>query len=206
MLASQNPFRTRFGASFQKLTMVLQINVLGELQLLRNAREIVLPRSKKTRAMLAYLAVTNRRQRRDHLCEMFWNVPEDPRASLRWSLTKLRELVNQDRDKPALTADPGSVSIDASDVDVDVLHVAHITEKNVAALTTSELETLASKFRGRFLEGLDLPRCPAFEAWRMFHADALDRARSLLLQELVDRLSSEPERAYIYAQALLSLN
>jgi len=188
------------------MTMVLQINVLGELQLLRDGRELVLPRSKKTRALLAYLAVTNRRQRRDHLCEMFWNVPDDPRASLRWSLTKLRELVNKDRDQPTLTADPGSVSIDADNIDVDVFHVAHITEKHVAALTISELQTLASKFRGRFIEGLDLPRCPAFETWRMFHADALDRARSLLLQELVDRLSSEPEHAEIYAHALLSLN
>jgi DNA-binding SARP family transcriptional activator len=185
---------------------ILQINVLGELQVLRNDRELVLPRSKKTRALLAYLVVTNRRQRRNHLCEMFWNAPDDPRASLRWSLTKLRGLINQDRDQPPLRADSDSVSIDMGEINTDLLHVADITGKNTTGLTTSELETLVSKFRGRFLEGLDLSRCPAFEAWRIFHGDALDRTRSLLLQELVGRLRGEPERAHIYAQALLSLN
>src|SRR4051794_41975352 len=74
----------------------LQIKVLGELAVLREGREIVLPASKKTRALLAYLAVTNRRQRRDHLCQMFWEVPDDPRASLRWSLSKLRRAIETD--------------------------------------------------------------------------------------------------------------
>ena len=41
----------------------LQIKVLGELTVVRDAQEIVLPASKKTRALLAYLALANRRQR-----------------------------------------------------------------------------------------------------------------------------------------------
>jgi DNA-binding SARP family transcriptional activator len=41
----------------------LQIKVLGELAVVRDAQEIVLPASKKTRALLAYLALANRRQR-----------------------------------------------------------------------------------------------------------------------------------------------
>ena len=65
----------------------LQIKVIGELAVVRDAQEIVLPASKKTRALLAYLALANRRQRRDYLCQLLWNVPDDPRASLRWSLT-----------------------------------------------------------------------------------------------------------------------
>ena len=96
--------------------------------------------------------------------------------------------------------------LDANKLDVDLLHVAHITAKNVRSLTTSDLETWAALFRGRFLEGLELPRCPVFEAWRTFHADALDRTRSLILQMLVERLRSEPERALPYAQALQSMD
>ena len=83
----------------------LQIKVLGELAVVREAQEIVLPASKKTRALLAYLAVANRRQRRDHLCQMLWNAPDDPRASLRWSLTKLRRVLNEDGDEPCLRTD-----------------------------------------------------------------------------------------------------
>jgi hypothetical protein len=45
-----------------------------------------------------------------------------------------------------------------------------------------------------------------FEAWRTFHADALDRTRSLILQTLIERLRSDPERALPYAQALQSMD
>ncbi|WP_284311427.1 alpha/beta fold hydrolase [Labrys miyagiensis] len=183
----------------------LQIKVLGELLVLRDAQEILLPPSKKTRALLAYLAVVNRRQRRDHLCEMFWDAPDDPRASLRWSLSKLRRVISDDEDQSCLGTDRSSVSLDADKLDVDLQHVAHITAKEVRVLGTSDLETLAARFRGRFLEGLELPRCPVFEAWRTFHADALDRTRSLILRALVERLRGEPERALPYAQALQSL-
>jgi pimeloyl-ACP methyl ester carboxylesterase/DNA-binding SARP family transcriptional activator len=184
----------------------LQIKVLGELVVLRDAQEILLPPSKKTRALLAYLAVVNRRQRRDHLCRMFWDAPDDPRASLRWSLSKLRPIVNEDGDKSCLGTDRSGVLLDTDRLDVDLLHVAHITAKDVRALSTSGLETLAAEFRGQFLEGLELPRCPVFEAWRTFHADALDRTRSLILRALVERLRSEPERALPYVQALRSMD
>jgi DNA-binding SARP family transcriptional activator len=146
----------------------LQIKVLGELAVVRDAQEIVLPASKKTRALLAYLALANRRQRRDYLCQLLWNVPDDPRASLRWSLTKLRRVLNEDGDEPCLRTDGSSVFLDTNKLDVDLLCVAHITAKNVRSLATSDLEILAALFRGRFLEGLELPRCPVFEAWRTF--------------------------------------
>src|SRR6266850_1302963 len=184
----------------------LQIKVLGELAVVRDAQEIVLPASKKTRALLAYLALANRRQRRDYLCQLLWNVPDDPRASLRWSLTKLRRVFNEDADEPCLRTDGSSVFLDANKLDVDLLRVAHITSKNVRSLTTSDLEILAALFRGRFLEGLELPRCPVFEAWRTFQVDALDRTRSLILQMLVERLRGEPERALPFAQALQSMD
>jgi pimeloyl-ACP methyl ester carboxylesterase/DNA-binding SARP family transcriptional activator len=183
----------------------MQIKVLGELAILRDGREIALPRSKKTRALLAYLAVEQRRRRRDHLCQIFWNAPDDPRASLRWSLSKLRPIVNDGAGGPCLTSDLSSVILDTSKVDVDLQHVAQITAKDVRTLDTARLEILAAGFRGRFLEGLELPRCPVFEAWRVFHADALDRTRSLILQTLVERLREEPERALHYAQALQSM-
>jgi pimeloyl-ACP methyl ester carboxylesterase/DNA-binding SARP family transcriptional activator len=184
----------------------LQIKVLGELVVLRDSREIILPPSKKTRALLAYLAVMNRRQRRDHLCQMFWDAPDDPRASLRWSLSKLRQLINEDGDEACFKTDRSSVFLDTDELDVDLLHVVRVTARDVRSLGTSGLETLANRFRGRFLEGLELPRCPVFEAWRTFHADALDRTRSLILRTLVERLRNEPERALPYAHALQSMD
>ena len=73
----------------------LQVRVLGSLAVLRQQTRLALPRSKKTRALLAYLAVTARAHSRDRLCAMFWPVPDDPRAALRWSLSRLRPLIDE---------------------------------------------------------------------------------------------------------------
>ncbi|SDA81163.1 alpha/beta fold hydrolase [Mesorhizobium qingshengii] len=186
------------------MTGLLGIKVLGQLVVLRDDREIALTPSKKTRALLAYLAVTNRRQRRDHLCQMFWDIPDDPRASLRWSLSKLRHIIDDNSD--CLRTDRDSVLFDTTGLDVDLLGVAHMTASDVRSLDTQRLETAAALFRGRFLEDLELPRCPVFEAWRTFHGDALDRTRLMILQALVERLRSDPERALSHAETLQSLD
>jgi len=73
---------------------VLEIKVLGDLQVLRDGTAMALPPSRKTRALLAYLALTRCPHRREQLCDMFWDVPDDPRGSLRWSLSKIRPLVD----------------------------------------------------------------------------------------------------------------
>ncbi|MGE3875853.1 MAG: alpha/beta fold hydrolase [Parvibaculaceae bacterium] len=165
-----------------------------------------MPHSKKTRALLAYLAVVNRRQRRDYLCRMLWNLPDDPRASLRWSLSKLRHLFDKPEGEACLQTDRDTVFLDTSGFEVDALHVSSITSKDLPVLPTAHLEALAARFRGRFLEGLELPRCPVFESWRAFHADALDRTRILILQALVERLRNEPERALPYAHMLHAMD
>lgn len=183
----------------------LQINVLGELTVVRQGRELVLPASKKTRALLAYLAVVARRQRREHLCRMLWDLPDDPRASLRWSLAKLRPIL-ADGDVSCLVSDRDSVQLATDGVKLDLLHVVHLTAKDLPTLTTPELERLVRTFRGRFLEGLDLPRCPVFEAWRSFQADTLDRIRLLLLKELIERLRDDPGKVRPFVESLTSID
>src|SRR4051794_15509830 len=63
---------------------VVEFRVLGELEVIRDGARAMLPPSRKTRALLAYLALTRHRHRRERLCEIFWDVPDDPRGSLRW--------------------------------------------------------------------------------------------------------------------------
>ncbi|WP_227272155.1 hypothetical protein [Roseobacter weihaiensis] len=36
----------------------------------------------------------HRPHRHENLCEVFWDLPDDPKAALRWSLSKLRRLVD----------------------------------------------------------------------------------------------------------------
>jgi len=74
----------------------LALKFLGDLEIARGSERVELPPSRKTRALLAYLALTGRAFRREHLCELLWEIPDDPRGSLRWSLSKLRRLVDDD--------------------------------------------------------------------------------------------------------------
>src|SRR5580704_5700443 len=74
--------------------MSLEIRLLGELELLRAGRPQALPSSRKTRALIGYLVATHRPQLRERLCDLLWDGPDDPRAGLRWSLTKIRPLLD----------------------------------------------------------------------------------------------------------------
>src|SRR5215470_5582446 len=74
-------------------SMSLGLRLLGQLEVVRNGKALPLPPSKKTRALLAYLVATHRPHSRAELCELFWEDPDDPRAALRWSLTKIRQLL-----------------------------------------------------------------------------------------------------------------
>src|SRR2546423_6098505 len=98
----------------------LHVSVLGNLAVLRHRTRMQLPRSKKTRALLAYLAVTARPHSRDRLCAMFWAVPDDPRAALRWSLSRLRPLIDEP-DCRRIIADRDNAGIDLDRITVDIL-------------------------------------------------------------------------------------
>ena len=80
---------------------MLEIKVLGGLELIRDGAPATLVASRKTRALLAYLALTRCPHRREQLCEMFWDVPDDPRGALRWSLSKIRPFVERSGISPA---------------------------------------------------------------------------------------------------------
>ncbi|MBB5572328.1 MULTISPECIES: alpha/beta hydrolase [Rhizobium] len=179
----------------------LTIKVLGELNVTRQGQLLPLPQSKKTRALLAYLAVVGRPQRREHLCKMFWEVPDDPRASLRWSLHKLRPIVNTEG-HVRLHADHNSVLLSPQTVEVDFNGLACLRPADLDVLDTETLESLATTFRGEFLEGLCLQHCPNFEAWRLYHRDRALRAHMAILRALIRRLQDSPERANAYSLVL----
>ena len=61
----------------------MTLKFLGDLTIARDGKALELPPSRKTRALLAYLALTGRAFRREQLCELFWEIPDDPRGSLR---------------------------------------------------------------------------------------------------------------------------
>src|SRR6188768_4052452 len=132
----------------------LELRFLGEFGVIRDGRPLPLPPSKKTRALLAYLGLTARRFRLEHLCELLWEIPDDPRGSLRWSLSKLRRLIDDD-DRERVIADRTAVGIDASDVEIDVRSLYAVAANGIADVPTATLEHAAGRYTGNFLEGLE---------------------------------------------------
>ena len=138
----------------------LEIRVLGELVVARGGRSLPLPASKKTRALLGYLAVTGRSHTRERLCELLWPGPDDPRAALRWSLTKLRTVLGP----RALEADRERVAL--ATAATDLAAVQAVVGRDVPSASTADLSSAVSRFHGELCEGLGLPDCYRYQEWR----------------------------------------
>lgn len=179
----------------------LMIDMLGELQVRRD-QPIALPASKKTRALLAFLIETRRPQRRDRLCELFWDIPDDPRGALRWSLSKLRGIVNDDT-HARLVADRERVSLDLASVAVD-LHALQQLGSNLGQATLSELICGAALLRQPMLAGLDLPQHHAYQAWLVAERHEVERLRCSFLATIVDRLKDTPEQVLPWCREWVS--
>ena len=82
---------------------MIEIRTMGDLAVLRNGEPLTLPASRKTRALCGYLALSDSKQSREKLCDLFWEIPDDPRGALRWSLSKLRAILNHDGQQVLLT-------------------------------------------------------------------------------------------------------
>ncbi|MBE7424663.1 MAG: AAA family ATPase [Burkholderiaceae bacterium] len=183
----------------------LRVRLLGELELRRgDAAPLALPPSRRTRALLGYLVATRAPQLRSALCDMLWDGPDDPRAALRWSLTKLRALVD-DAAAQRLQADRERVAFDARDCDVDSSVVdAALDGEGLACLPLETLEELARTLQGEFLDGLELPACYRFHHWCMAERERFSRARRAVLQALIARLAGDPPRALRHGRALVA--
>jgi TolB-like protein/DNA-binding SARP family transcriptional activator/Tfp pilus assembly protein PilF len=139
------------------------------------------------RALIAYLVMAPRPVHRAKLCELLWDVPNDPRGELRWSLSKIRGLLS-DPSRERVKVENDWISIDTSSIEVDALWVVARVAPATSGRDLDLLKQLAAKFEGEFLEGFDAGRIPLFQAWlvgerqrfRGFHADVLSRIISLL--------------------------
>jgi hypothetical protein len=136
-----------------------RVLLLGPLQVVQNGTELPLPPSRKVRALLAYLALAPRPVTRERLCELLWDVADDPRSELRWCLSKLRALI----DAPTTTrlvADRERVRIDTNSLDIDAISVARRAQMTLTSGSPRDLQSLRALFRGDFLEGLSVDRAP----------------------------------------------
>ena len=116
-------------------------------------------------ALLAYLLVTGRAHSRQHLVDLLFETSDDPRASLRWTLSKLRKAIGSDY----VLADRGEVAFNfESDYWLDV-----------TVFEAGELDL----YRGDFLEGLHVRDAYRFEDWLFFERERLRGSYQAALEE-----------------------
>jgi len=183
----------------------VRVEVLGELRVLREGRALALPPSRRTRALLGFLAVTARPQLRPRLCDLLWDGPGDPRASLRWSLAKLRPLL--DAPLPRLVTEGDAVGLALGPGALDLADVRGLLEGDVPAASLEALGRAAAVFRGELLEGLEVPGCFRFEEWAAAERAAARRLRLSILDALAARTQEgAPEEALVHARARVAVD
>src|SRR5947209_9897173 len=125
---------------------MLEIRLLGELEVVRDGSAVPLPASRKSRALLAFLAATARPHLRARLCELLWDGPDDPRAALRWSLTKIRPILDDDG-VARIAADHEQVSFEPAGALVDLASLRAETGTDAGSLSIEALTRAAARFR-----------------------------------------------------------
>jgi TolB-like protein len=175
------------GAEQESLTLLL----IGPMAAAVGDTPRPVPASRKTRAILGYLALVGQPVSRERLCELFFDIPDDPRAALRWSLTKLRPLVDTPRRK-RLCSERDMLWLDLNGASVDALALFD-AERQAEQLDVETLRGVLGGCAGELLADASLPDRPDFTAWLQVERQAMRRAEAKLLSALLAQLHDDPE-------------
>ncbi|QHQ35165.1 alpha/beta hydrolase [Algicella marina] len=178
---------------------MISIQTLGPLRISFNGKDLPLPKSRKTRALLGYLALSGAPQRRDRLCELFWDVPDDPRGALRWSLSKLRPMLNIEEER--LTADRERVQIDSTRYTVDFHSVRAWADSDEAPV--ADLEEAWELANHVLMEDCEIPNQSDYTVWLEQQRNELARLRIRLARRLATLPDANTESAERWAERWL---
>ena len=174
----------------------VQVRMLGPLTILRDGRTVALPASRKVRALLAYLALAPGAVARSQLCELLWDVPDDPRGELRWCLSKIRHIVDE-RDRRRVHTHADTIWLDLADCFVDAIEITRATKEGVERLAPERQRTLAMLFNSDFLEGLEIDRSPVFTGWLTAQRRRFRGCHAALLEHLVKSVPDDEAVGYL---------
>jgi TolB-like protein len=183
-------------AGVGKAVESLHFRLLGTFQLTRAGEVLKLPSSRKVRALLGYLVLASRPVARSQVCELLWDVPNDPRGELRWCLSKIRGLIDEPGRKRVI-ADGNSIRVDLSDCIVDTLEVTQAPEHGIQKLGVERQKQLAALFAGELLEGLEIARSPMFDAWIVAERRRFRGIQTVLLENLARGLPHDAAAPYM---------
>lgn len=141
----------------------LSLLLLGTGEITISGKQVS-PRSSKTLALLAYLAVeANRRHRREKLAALLWpnDLPRAARQSLRQALHHLRTMAEGALAQALVIQDDCIRFVPGSHVFVDVDRFVALASRNLA----DDRRAAAALYRAPLLDGRSYDGCEAFEDW-----------------------------------------
>jgi len=192
-------------AAGTKMEADIQISLLGHLRVLIAGSEAVLPSSKKARALLAFLVATGRPHRRERLCELFWDLPDDPKASLRWALSKLRRAIGS-TEEHHIVADRERVFFNQKGVQIDIQEIRAALNVPSPDIPLALMENMVRQLDDGFLDGLDDAGDDAFNAWLAAERADADATRVDLLARILLHPDLSPLAARKWKALLMSID
>ncbi len=153
---------------------VLQLDLLGDLQMRSASGSLLTISAKKSQALMAYLGVKpSQRVSREKIASLLWSStgPDQARQSLRQTLSTLRkELAQLSPDEKILIEENDLLGFHESLVECDVAAF----ESLVAAGTEEALTQASHLYRGDLLDGFQINE-ERFDQWVIAERDRLHR-------------------------------
>jgi DNA-binding SARP family transcriptional activator/TolB-like protein len=182
----------------------VRLRLLGSLTLWRDGAPVALPASRKTRALLTYLALAPVATNRTRLCDLLWDAPNDPRAELRWCLSKLRALLDDD-DCKRVAATGETIALDFGPTSIDANEVLHAIQSDLSTVPLDTLRETEALFDGPFADGLELDGSPEFTNWLAAQRRRFRDVHVRLLEALIARCPTGSLDAFMYIDKWLQL-
>ena len=182
----------------------IHVRMLGPMAISRGGDPLALPPSRKLRALIAYLALAPNAVMRSHLCELLWDIPNDPRGELRWCLSKARGLLDEPGRRRVETVQD-AVRLDLSDCRVDVIEIGTAMQAGIDKASPDRLRALSALFKGDFLEGLEIGRSPFFHSWLTAQRRRLRACHAAVLAHQAASLPARAEERFACLDKWLQL-
>jgi DNA-binding SARP family transcriptional activator len=161
----------------------IRLTLLGTFRLEVDGHPCIVP-TRKSEALLAYLALREHPHRRESLAQMLWGDVSSSQArhSLRQTLSRLRRLF-QEIPGPVLVTEGETVRVDQTHMSVDAVQFRALAARGSA----EDLACAASLYGGELLEGLQVNE-GRFDTW-------LSAERSLLHHLAIGALDRQLHQA-----------
>lgn len=183
----------------------VEIHLLGTFECEIDGEIVQASLSRKTRALLAYLAASPKSYNRETLYNLFCQETDDPAGTLRWHLSRIRRLLHPD----LLHVDNQVVEINQAVAIVDSLDFQRIiTDKNLGGIGFETLFDAVKLYRSEFLTGLNLRDAPEFSIWQLAERTRYAQLYERGLIAVVEHLIAQENflEAIHWAQILLQNN